>query len=311
MTLTFIINLIRGVMNNNAPLTLIILSGIVLVYTIVVSGLRQEWVRYAFLVLIGFALYFASTGMTNKINSEFFSSLSTELFGAAIALVLLGKWLPPSLWSLVILAPVVIISEVLIYQIKNLEMQSYYLGISSNIWGAFLVAILLEELVHKREDGNDDDETITQQEKMDRKNRAINKVVHKLQKKVTEDSLRQRELHIERMQKALESMNPTGWDVEITIHGRNRKHLQTQLLHIQQMVHVVHTSDIYKHPSGEHWHCYIKASTVKPPAHTNGTSRAWAALSETALQEEAQAINNGKISPTPAPSPANNDHQDI
>ncbi len=320
MTLDFIIHSIRSVMNNNAPLTLILLSCVVLVYTIIVSALKQEWARYVFLIIIGFVLYFASTTITDTINKEFFSGLSTELFGAAIALVILGKWMLPSFWSLIILSIVVILGELLIFRIKNSELRSYYLGMASNIWGAFLVAILIEELVHKRDqDGKEDDEIITKQEKLERKNRKVDQVLEKLQKKVIEDSLRQREEEIQRQQKLLQSFNPTGWDVEITIHGRNRRHVQSQLLRIHQMVHVIHVSEIYKHPEADHCQCYIKASTVKPSAQSNGngksngtgkTNNSWMALSETALQEEAQVNTNGKTSPKSAPSQASNGRRD-
>ncbi|MBI1278087.1 MAG: hypothetical protein GC179_08165 [Anaerolineaceae bacterium] len=296
MTLDFIIHFVRSVMNNNAPLTLILLSSIVLVYTIIVSALRQEWARYAFLILLGGVLYFASTTINDNINKEFFSGLSTELFGAAIALVILGKWMLPSFWSLSILSIVVILGELLIFRIKNPSLRSYYLGMASNIWGAFLVAILLEELVHKREGREKDREDATKKEKEERKNRAMDKYVKKLEKEVEEASQQHQKQHVERLQKILESMQPSGWDVEITIHGRNRRHLQSQLLRIQQMVHVVHTSEIYKHPESDYCHCYIKASTVKPShlngnGKTNGTGKintAWMAESADALKEEAQ-----------------------
>jgi len=320
MTLDAIITFIRGVMNNNAPLTLILLSSVVLVYTIVVSILKQQWARYAFLILSGIGLYFASGLMKDTINREFFSGLSTELLGAAIALLLLGKWTLPSLWSLVILSPIVIISELLIFQIKDTAMQGYYLGLSSNIWGAFLVAILIEELVHKRENNKTSDELLSHRQKMHLKNLALDLELADLEKQVTEAALQQKELHKERLKVALASMHPAGWNIEIRVHGRNHEELRNRMLRVRQMMHVVHASDFYTNALGEQCHCYVRASINKFPtqANGNGTGKAWAALSADALQEELQVeINhnqpstNGNTPPKSVPSPANNDRRDI
>jgi hypothetical protein len=318
MTLEFIRNLIQSAVNYNIQITLIMLSCLVLVYTIIVSALKQAWARYAFLIVIGIGLYFASTVMDNKINREFFSGLSTELFGAAIALVILGKWMLPSLWSLVILSPVVIIGELLIFQIKDAAMQSYYLGISSNIWGAFLVAILLEELVHKREDNKVSGELLSHRQKMHLKNLALDLEIADLEKQVTEAALQQKELHKERLKIAAQTMHPAGWNIEIRVHGRNHEELRNRMLRVRQIMHVVHVSSFYTNALGEQCHCYVRASINKFPTQANGNGKTWAALSATALQKDVQeeinhnqTSNNGKMPPTLAPSPTNNDHRDI
>ncbi len=150
MSIQRVIEIIHTFINANNQVILVVISLIILSYTLYVSGLKKDWMRYLFLILIGGACYFLSRQVSNYVNQDFFSGLSTELFGAAIAVALIDSLDSPSMKWLIFFVPIVIGTEMLMYVVPSGSIQNFVIGMVSNLWGALLVAILIDELIYER-----------------------------------------------------------------------------------------------------------------------------------------------------------------
>lgn len=150
MTIQWVTDLLHKVISAQNQVILIVVSLAILGYTLYVSGFKKDWMRYLFLIAIGSACFMLTSRMTNLVNQDFFSGLSTELFGAAITLALIDSLDTPSMKWLVFFIPLVVGTELFMYIVPGGSIQNFVIGMVSNLWGALLVAILIGELIYER-----------------------------------------------------------------------------------------------------------------------------------------------------------------
>lgn len=263
MTLETVQDFIAFSINQNPLVTAVITSLVVLVYAVVTSRLRQFGLRYGFLLIVSIMFYLLAQEMrtpSNRANQQFFEGLSNELLGTAIVLILIGRWAFAASWWFFPVVFFVFGLEIAIDFVPS-QFQAFFIGIVSNVWGAFLVAILLErEWLWTAGEHHTSRLQLSRLERLQLKQAAVERqvrdeVIHKRKQHLS--GLRQQ---LRRQHAALPSAQPPECDLYIKVRGRDAADIKAKMKHIEAVLGNVRVKDVQRVAETGEFRCLATAN---------------------------------------------------
>ncbi|MBZ0284118.1 MAG: hypothetical protein K8L97_25495 [Anaerolineae bacterium] len=247
LTTENLLNLIQS-LQQMTTLLAIVSSLTILALATAVSSFRSGILRMLFYFGLAAVMFLLATELEG-INSEFFLNIGIELLGAVITAILLGSWVTSQRWLFPIIMFISILSTLPI-EMADDSLKPFFLNLSTQIVGAFLILIL----IHKRDWLWDNPKAKARRERQ----RMHDEITLNLQSwKEKEIEKLRKEMHTE--MKSWQAMSQQ-WDIMLKVGGTSQNEVKTKLLQIKPNLKNIKILEVETDADSQLIHCYMVAT---------------------------------------------------
>ncbi|MCA9912435.1 MAG: hypothetical protein KC496_03770 [Anaerolineae bacterium] len=248
MSLNQVIDTINTLQNTH---TLLLIVGVVVALALAtaVSAARSSGIRLVFFFgLAGVAYYFSQ--QLDDVNGSFFLNLSTELLGAVITYVVLGSWITSLRWTFPVVFILILLTTLPI-EFSDSAQQPVFLNLSSEVIGAFLIAIL----INKRD----------WLWNLPSRHRQLDHRQARMKKQVARELERLKTAELQQMRDKLQAEMAAWrmkqrWNMAIKIESMNPREAEANIRHLQEILPDIRVAKIAADEESQRVYCYLVAT---------------------------------------------------